>query len=262
MTMKRIIAADAPVLRGQKTFKFRTSTGLLALSAIAVSGCSSTIFKKDDLGSFDLLSIDAKQRLVLTGTRYDGRRVICTEPSPDALVATASYAASSFSNADDTNISAAAGTAEAVSSLGVRTQTIQLLRDGYFRICEAYLNGAIGNEEYRQVISAMDTFMVTLVAIQAMGGVVVAPPSNISVSSSSETTLTGATTEDGSPSTAAEGNTTAATGLNANDAAAFQAAMSMTETLTDAQVAGIRDVVLLFLKQRPRPKPPHTHIYK
>jgi hypothetical protein len=59
----------------------------------------------------------------------------------------------------------AASLAEAVQSVGRRTQSIQLLRDGLYRACEAYLNGAITANEYRLLLSRISAFAITLVAV-------------------------------------------------------------------------------------------------
>ncbi|KMW57486.1 hypothetical protein AIOL_002451 [Candidatus Rhodobacter oscarellae] len=286
----------------------KTAASVL-IAATALSGCAnSTIHKTSQLGEFNMLALDAKQRLVISGRRpvykdpktgyfTGGEYVICSEPSPDALVAASSYAASTFSDADDTNLSAAFGTGEAASSLGVRTQTIQLLRDGYFRICEAYLNGAIGQEEYRRVIAAIDVFMITLVGIQAIGGVIKSEPVQVSAGSNSTSSLvtSGAELTDAQKQVLQEaldtnaadrtdaqnaliqeaidgsgGNTSAVNaggvqtdssvgsltfnvaGLtNDADRTAFITALGMANKLSDKQVAGIKEIVSLYLRQRP-----------
>jgi hypothetical protein len=123
----------------------------------------------------DTLSIDAMQRLVFVANRSagDGRRVTCTEPSPDALVARAAMLAA---NANITNPSGiggsggvAGGSSESAASIGFRDHTVQMLRDGYFRLCEAYMNGALNDEQYRHMILNADTFMVVVSALQILG---------------------------------------------------------------------------------------------
>ena len=118
------------------------------------------------------------------------RTIICAEPSPDAIVAAASYFDSNFSSGDNSG-SASSGFGEAVGNIGLRTQTIQLLRDGYFRVCEAYLNGAIGYREYVGIVSAIDHFMAVLVSIEAISGSPTIVPVTVSAGASS-TQVTGA----------------------------------------------------------------------
>ncbi len=209
-------------------------TGLLG-SALVLAGCASTIHTTSELGNHSILSIDAKQRVIISGTRFDGQHVICTEPSPDAIVASASYAAATLSNEDDVAAQTAFGRNEQVGSIGLRTETIQLLRDGYFRICEAYLNGALDRRDYDLVILGIDTFMITLVAIQAMGGVVAAP--GVILSPQGDVNIG----EDGPSVTAG----------NAADKAAFSQALGMAKSLSKEQVDGIVRLVTHYLNTRP-----------
>ncbi|GJH13347.1 hypothetical protein CBA19CS11_30935 [Caballeronia novacaledonica] len=58
-----------------------------------------------------------------------------------------------------------------LTELGRRLATTQLLRDGVYRLCEAYANGAISSQEYALVLSRYGDTMVTLLAIEAVTGV-------------------------------------------------------------------------------------------
>lgn len=162
-------------------------TGFVFASIAFLAACDGTIHRQTDLGGVSVLSVDARQRIIVTGTRTEitpavgdqpaiqfQRTVTCAEPSPDAIVAQASTLATS-ANSGEVNAAIAASLSESAGSIGLRTQSIQLLRDGYYRICEAYLNGAIGPTEYKQIVSAIDIFMIALVSIEAVTGVVVAP---------------------------------------------------------------------------------------
>lgn len=151
--------------------------GLLPL-LILTSGCSSTIHKLAPVGGINSLSVDAKQRLVLVnenGGPNQNKRIVCAEPSPDALVAQS--AALSANLTTPKAVGAALGVAqkESAGSIGLRTQTIQILRDGYYRICEAYQNGALKERQYRQVLLGVDSFIATVAAIETLGGTVAAP---------------------------------------------------------------------------------------
>jgi hypothetical protein len=164
---------------------------MISTCAVVLAACSNsggTIYRKDSFGPYNVMSLDARQRLVIQGYRVDEhgveRPVICSEPSPDAIAAqAASLAASANVQSPENKVSGggqlAAGYSEAVASIAMRTQTIQVLRDGYFRLCEAYLNGVLKKEEYVQVIRFIDEFITTVVAIEAIGGTVVLPPAAI-----------------------------------------------------------------------------------
>lgn len=95
------------------------------------------------------------------------RRVICAEPSPDVFTALAA-SLSGGAGAGGQNIGAAASMAQSAAALGPRTQTIQLLRDGLYRACEAYMNGLINRDEYRQIMFAYDEVMITMIAVDGL----------------------------------------------------------------------------------------------
>ena len=169
---------------------YRVKTVLTMSAAVCLplflAACDgSTIYKKSDLGGVQTLSIDAKQRLVLVGTRTeeDGTktRVVCAEPSPDALVAQAAVlSASGAYKQGDANAPSAGGNVgvglqESASSIGLRTQSIQILRDGYYRLCESYMNSAISTEQYNRVVMNIDTFINVALAIDGLGNAKSAP---------------------------------------------------------------------------------------
>lgn len=151
----------------------------LACAASTLAACQGgTIYKKDQLGDVQVLSVDARQRLVLQGI-VDGKRITCTEPSPDAISAQAAQlAASASATVSKTPTSArfAGGYSEAVASIAMRTQTIQLLRDGYFRLCEARMNDLLDADQYKTTIAFVDEFIATVTAIEAIGGIVQSAP--------------------------------------------------------------------------------------
>ncbi len=166
-------------------FKPRYGAAVLATLSLMLAACDgSTIYKKSDLGGVHTLSIDAKQRLVLVGTRTeeDGTktRVVCAEPSPDALVAQAAVLSANGNNKGPEGQPSAGGNVgvglqESASSIGLRTQSIQILRDGYYRLCETYMNGAITAGEYRRMTLNLDTFINVALAIDGLGNAKSAP---------------------------------------------------------------------------------------
>ena len=161
------------------------SAAILAGFSLILAACDgSTIHKTSSLGEMQTLSLDAKQRLVIVGTRrVKGeipRQVVCAEPSPDALVAQAAVLSASGNYAGPKGSTNAAGNLgvgfqESAASIGLRTQSIQILRDGYYRLCEAYLNGAIATEEYQRVTLNLDTFINVALAIDGLGNAKSAP---------------------------------------------------------------------------------------
>lgn len=169
-------------MRNSCAMRRRVKSALVILMAAPLLGCAdSTIHKTSAVGDVQTLSLDAKQRLVLVASRSNGHseRITCTEPMPDALVARAAVLAASGSFQQTGGPTASGGISggqtETAGSIGFRDHTIQMLRDGYFRLCEAYLNGAMSAEEYSAMIRNADTFMVVVSALQVLGSNQAAP---------------------------------------------------------------------------------------
>jgi hypothetical protein len=158
--------------------------GMAALAMTPLTGCANYIFRTFDIDRGENLSVDARQRVVLVthnGGKTHDRTVVCTEPSPDVLAA---QAVSGSANGAATLPSAAEGatgqssfsgsiagaSSEAAASIAMRSQTIQLLRDGLFRACEAYMKGAIDQQQYNIVLFDMDRQIITALGLDAIGG--------------------------------------------------------------------------------------------
>lgn len=171
--------------------------GLIALSALSLSACGSlgnitAVNKKETLGSGMNgkgfapagVFIDAKQRAVLSNRRADKDiRVVCAEPAPDALSAIAAQAGVSVSDISNA-VSAEGGASEAAANIGLRTQTIQTLRDGFYRVCEAYMNG-LSEEQYSIMLRRFQTNMIALLAIEQLTGAVKGGDAVVSASAGS-----------------------------------------------------------------------------
>jgi len=153
----------------------------LALSAFAlVSGCGyfNTIHRKATLGDTEVLSVDAKQRFLLYGRIPPGdaqaapadRFATCAEPSPDTFSSLTAELAGQLRPGTPDGASIEGALEETVRNIGRRTQTIQILRDGYYRLCEAYLNGAIDESGYRDTLSYVDGAIVAVLGIDILGG--------------------------------------------------------------------------------------------
>lgn len=101
---------------------------------------------------------------------------------PDALVARAAVAAASGNFSQPTGGasgggSVSGGSSESAASLSFRNETVQMLRDGYYRLCEAYMNGALTRKQYQHMILNADTFMVVISALQTLAAIRPRPPS-------------------------------------------------------------------------------------
>jgi len=177
--------------------KTNTIVAVVAVS-LGVVACENmnTVFRKHSLDRSDSFITDAKQRVVVNtrGNVANGRnnpqRIICAEPSPDVAqaISTALSGAIEADAARTSNIresgtaeasrtqnasgsaAIAASMTEGVVQLGERLATIQLLRDGFYRACESYANGAISDTMYSLIVGNIDDVMVALLTSEMAAG--------------------------------------------------------------------------------------------
>lgn len=156
--------------------RHRIRAAVTLVAAILLSACSSVIHKTDKFSGDNgaqALSIDAKQRVVIFTKPKDneGFTVACAEPSPDALTALSSAVGTSAETAKAVaNLSVS--NVESAASIGLRTQSIQLLRDGMYRLCEAYAANAITKDEFKSQQRRYQNLMLSLLAIEQLTGAV------------------------------------------------------------------------------------------
>lgn len=113
---------------------------------------------------------------------------VCAEPSPDAFATVGeSFATSgSFSGTShEVQLALSLALAESAGQFR-RARTIQLLRDGLYRACEAYINGAISATAYGEVLNKYADATVTLLAIEQITPQDITPPVQLS---SGDTTI-------------------------------------------------------------------------
>ncbi|MFY7866468.1 hypothetical protein [Roseateles sp.] len=152
----------------------------LLVSTNFISGCAylTTYNKAIDLDGASV-SLDVKQRVVFSQKRQGGatgrpdRIVVCAEPSPDALTVLAVSGGLAVSNGDNV-ANASAGLAESGAFVGLRTQSIQLLRDAMYRLCEGYAAGAVGDTDFAAMQRRYQSTMMGLIAIEQLTRPVVA----------------------------------------------------------------------------------------
>ena len=178
---------------------------VLFLGILGLAGCANPIHFKDDIGvngvgsavKTQILSMDAKQRAIIYSTRKDPITkeeftVTCAEPSPDALSAISANLGGSLQNGAGAAASLTSAVAESAASIGLRTQSIQLLRDGMYRSCEAFAAGAISKEEFNRQQRRYQNLMLSLLAIEQISGAVVAQQVGLGGGVSSATSAEGA----------------------------------------------------------------------
>lgn len=107
--------------------------------------------------------------------RSSSRHVICAQPAPDALSAASGSSSILGEVFGQGNASAAASAAESVANITTRTQSIQLLRDAFFRLCEGFGNEGIDGYEYGLLTRRFQSNMMAILAIEQLTGAVTGP---------------------------------------------------------------------------------------
>lgn len=167
--------------------RFRALVTAILPFAVAASGCAELthltrtrqLGKPTIDGRRQAFFIDAKQRAI-----FQQEGVICAEPSPDALSALAVSQGLNIATPEGTTIGQSLSVAEAAASIGLRTQSIQLMRDHMYRICEGYQSGAISQLAFQLLHRRFQTTMVGILAIEQLTGAV-RPPAVVLGGSSS-----------------------------------------------------------------------------
>lgn len=153
----------------------RITNWAFAALALLSSGCSHFTTYQADIGTPTTgVSFDAKQRLMLVNPSPvgGGARRICTEPSPDALASIGASIGASFFSQPGASKSLAAALGESAGSIGLRTTSIQLMRDAMYRACESYLSGGIDGDGYANLQAHAQNLVVGLLAIEQLTGAV------------------------------------------------------------------------------------------
>ena len=153
-----------------------------------LAGCDSakenSIYRKAEFGSGSAVLIDAKQRAILSNQLTEqaetetGKKVTssihryCAEPSPDAfsVLSSSISLSSALSQAEKVNLNLqlSRSISESGSNIGLRTQTITVLRDMMYRLCERYINKAITAEEFSIQAGRDQRIMVSVLAIEQL----------------------------------------------------------------------------------------------
>lgn len=174
--------------------------------SVSFTGCANlnSVYRPLNSSSGKGALIDIKQRAILvhkkssteevktelkTGkitTTKNDNVVICAEPSPDAMSAYAAELAGKVNLPEGINTEIASALQESASFTGLRTSSIQLLRDSMYRTCEAYMNGAIDKPQYDILSRRYQKYTVALLAIEQLTGAIKAPPITINTTGSAD----------------------------------------------------------------------------
>jgi hypothetical protein len=177
----------------------KTRLAALLTLILFLSGCTSgnfnSIFRNEKLqNGQSILTVDAKQRIIsvtpspLPNPYRPDMRIVCSEPSPDAF----SVFSNSLSESADYQkfaLSLAMQSSEKGAGLGIRTPSVQALRDAMYRVCEGYAAGAINPYLYEILLQRYQTILVGLIAIEHLTTAVAT--SDIKISSQPEGKVSG-----------------------------------------------------------------------
>ncbi len=153
---------------------------LFVLACLSLSACTDTVISNGTIGG-----AWGRHQTPVTYTTADVRMIserpdpvnpthnlVCTEPLPDVAKALSSaaeaHAQGSGGGAVNVTLGGGYSSAEALLELAGRSTALLGLRDGLYRACEAYANGAIGDDAYSLILSRYGTVMVTLFLAQDM----------------------------------------------------------------------------------------------
>jgi len=163
---------------------------------LALNGCAYLTNYTQPINLRDgSVSIDVKQRVVFSqsrsefdksGNRIGAGTVVCAEPSPDALTVLGASGGLSLNNGTGKIGNASLALSESGASIGLRTQSIQLLRDAMYRLCEGYAAGAVSNSDFAAMQRRYQSTMMGLIAIEQLTGPIVAAQAMLTSSAASQ----------------------------------------------------------------------------
>ncbi|ALI07545.1 MULTISPECIES: hypothetical protein [Pseudomonas] len=181
---------------------------LLAFIIMSIAGCANlnSIYRTFDVSRGESSLSDIRQRAILVAPnenvtrKYDttGKLVseehkkngvfVCAEPSPDAMASLAYELAAKGGYPGKASGELAFAMQDGAAFTGIRTQSIQLLRDFGYRLCESYMSGAISAAQYDLLMRRFQKNTVALLAIEQLTGTVKAPPIALTTSGRAEAT--------------------------------------------------------------------------
>lgn len=146
---------------------------ILSALALAVSGCANlnTVDRETALPrGGKAVHLDIQQRLLISNDLGN----YCAEPSPDGLAAFAAALGVSASNPASQAVSVSGSGNSNAASIGLRSQTITVMRDAMYRVCEAYNNEFVGEAQVPVLLGRSQDLTAVILAIEQLTGPVTA----------------------------------------------------------------------------------------
>lgn len=143
-------------------------------------------------GTGRAVHLDAQQRLMVVNNigQY------CAEPSPDALAAYAASLGLGIGIQGTGSGALSAGQQSAAASIGLRTQSITLMRDALYRMCEAYANGAVGPAQIATLLGRSQHLTAVILAVEQLTGAVSANQAALTSQTAADASATMLATQD------------------------------------------------------------------
>lgn len=181
---------------------------ILFATPLLMVGCANqnSIYRTFDISKGKSPMIDIRQRAILvapnkkvvettdndkkltTKTYYDKGMFVCAEPSPDAMASLAYELAAKGGVPEKASGEIAFAMNDSAAFTGIRTQSIQLLRDFGYRLCESHMSGAITSGQYDLLMRRFQKNTVALLAIEQLTGTVKPPTIVLTSSGKAEVT--------------------------------------------------------------------------
>lgn len=160
----------------------------LIVASLSLVGCANlnSIYRTFDISKGESPMVDIRQRAVLVSSNKT--TTVCAEPSPDAMASLAYELAAKGGIPEKASGELAFAMHDSAAFTGIRTQSIQLLRDFGYRLCESHLSGAITSAQYDLLMRRFQKNTVALLAIEQLTGTVKSPPVVLTSSGKAEAT--------------------------------------------------------------------------
>ena len=151
------------------------------VTSVFLTGCNHFTNYKELEANERLAIVTEVQRNIGNGV-YEEFKITCPEASPDALM----MLAGSVSGESKAGVSLAAAFSQNGSNIGLRTHSIQLLRDQLFSICQAYANGGLTDFMYQTLLTRSQRNTIILMAIEQLTGVLKTPQVSITTTAEAD----------------------------------------------------------------------------
>ena len=143
----------------------------LLLCLLLSAGCGANfhaINQGFDMSDGHVHLVDIKERAIVSKRKPgSGDLIVCSEPSADALSTLASQYSGNVTT-PRVGVDLSAATLENATYVGLKTASIQLLRDQSYNLCQDYMNGVISSEGYNILIRRNQKIMSAILAIDQL----------------------------------------------------------------------------------------------